>query len=308
MNNLMPFQKMATFCGIDTNYQSLKPFGVLGIPADGATTNRSGARLGPAAIRQASLMLTDGVHEKYSHDLINYAVDLGNLALPTGDTNKMLSQLEVYLSALAPSNYHYVALGGDHSITLGLLRNIYKKYGSVGVVHFDAHCDTWSDHFGEKYGHGTWLRNAIDEKLVDPSMSISIGVRSPADLESKNFLSNAGGKTINSRQAMSYSPVQMANIIINKTMSIYGTMKPTYLSLDIDCLDPAYAPGTGTPEIGGLSTIWLSELLDNLYNINWIGMDCVEVAPAYDHSEITSLAAATFCWQYLSLNIDKILK
>jgi agmatinase len=138
--------------------------------------------------------------------------------------------------------------------------------------------------------------NAIQENLISPNNTISIGIRSPADKISREFLSVNGGKTISATRALKWSPLSMHEII----KSTVGT-NPVYLSLDIDCLDPAYAPGTGTPEIGGLSTVWLRELLDLCNDINFIGMDCVEVAPPYDHSEITSLAAATFCWQYLSM-------
>ena len=168
-------------------------------------------------------------------------------------------------------------------------------------MHFDAHCDTWPNHFDELHGHGTWMFDVIDENVIDASNVISIGIRSPADTTARNFLAVNGGTTISARQATKYDPAVMASIIKTKVSNL-----PTYLSLDIDCLDPAYAPGTGTPEIGGLSTMWLSEVIDELQHINWIGMDCVEVNPAYDQSQITSLAAATFVWQYLSMNIARI--
>jgi len=298
---LMPFQQMSTFCGVGSDLLLHRPFGIIGLPVDGATTNRGGARHGPNAIRQASLMLTDGVHAAYPHDLKKYVNDFGNMALPSGNTVAMLDYIVTHLDPLI-SNRHLVSLGGDHSITLGILRSLYKKYGPIGVIHFDAHCDTWTDHFGEKYGHGTWMYNAIEEGLVDPTLTTSIGVRSPSDAISRTYLKSKGGKTLSARDAMATHPIQLINQLN------LNHKKPMYLSLDIDCLDPAYAPGTGTPEIGGLSTMWLSTFLDNLQELNWIGMDCVEVAPAYDHSEITSLAAATFCWQYLSMNIDKMSK
>ena len=291
-----PFQLMPTFCGVG---QDTKPIGIIGAPIDCATTFRSGARMGPNAIRQASLMLTDGTHPKYSVRLSDYAQDLGNMSLPTGNTHIMLAAIECHI--LDHSDKHLITLGGDHSITLGILRALYKKHKDIAVVHFDAHCDTWFDHFGEPHGHGTWLYNAIERKLIQPKNTISIGIRSPSDEISRNYLEKSGGTTVTASRAMKWSPAAMAEIIKTKVQD-----KPAYLSFDIDCLDPAFAPGTGTPEIGGLTTSWVRELLDLLDDIHWIGMDCVEVSPPYDHSEITALAAATFCWQYASMIANKI--
>lgn len=288
---MLPFQNFPTFCNVTTD---LKRFAVVGAPTDGATTFRSGARMGPNAVRQASLMLVDGVHELYPVNLVEHVCDVGNIALATGNTLKMIDQV---VGAMDRLKYmHCVTLGGDHSITLGILKSLAHRHQNIAVLHFDAHCDTWNNHFGEMIGHGTWLYNAITESLISPKNTISIGIRSPADLESRNFLSNHGGKTISAARAMKWSPAAMHDII----KSTVGD-NPVYLSLDIDCLDPAYAPGTGTPEIGGLTTAWMRELIDLCNDINFIGMDCVEVSPPYDHSEITSLAAATFCWQYLSM-------
>lgn len=291
-----PFQLMSTFCGV--GYDS-KPIGIIGAPVDCATTFRSGARMGPNSIRNASLMLTDGTHPKYSVKLGDYVQDLGNMSLPTGNTHVMLAAVECHI--LDHGDKHLITLGGDHSITLGILRALYKKHRDIAVVHFDAHCDTWSDHFGQPYGHGTWLYNAIESKLIHSKNTISIGIRSPSDETARNYLENSGGTTVTANRAMKWSPLAMAEIIKTKVQD-----KPAYLSFDIDCLDPAFAPGTGTPEIGGLTTSWVRELLDLLDDINWIGMDCVEVSPPYDHSEITALAAATFCWQYASMIANKI--
>jgi agmatinase len=167
------------------------------------------------------------------------------------------------------------------------------------VLHFDAHCDTWADHFGETHGHGTWLRNAIEEQLVDPTQVLSVGLRSPVDTATRCWLTEQGGINWSARTAANLSPVQMSRSIQN----ILHKQMPVYLTLDIDCLDPAHAPGTGTPEIGGLTTMWLTEVLDLVFQskMNWVGMDVVEVSPAHDHSQITALAAATFVWQYLSM-------
>ena len=272
---------------------------MVGAPVDGATTFRSGARMGPTAIRNASLMLTDGVNDRYPVDLRHHVGDAGDVALPAGYTSEMLDELTQ--ASLLLSDRHVVTLGGDHSITYGILNAHWHRFGDrhLALVHFDAHCDTWDGHFGMRDGHGTWLRRAIEDDLVNPAHCISIGVRSPADQVARMFLDSNGGTTISARAAMGYPPSVMSAVIKSKVQD-----RPCYLSLDIDCLDPAYAPGTGTPEIGGLTSMWLMEVLENLSDVNWIGMDCVEVAPAYDHSEITALAAATFCWQYLSMNVQ----
>ena len=294
----LPFQQTRNFCGVKS--YTTEPFVVLGAPTDCATTFRSGARMGPSAVRDASLMLTDGTHETYPVELRDFVGDAGDMALPSGNIEAALE--EIYSSAFSFRNHHLATIGGDHSITLGLLRALYaSRKEKIAVLHLDAHCDTWFDHFGQKYGHGTWMFNAVEEGLIDPKHTVSIGIRSPSDQISREYLSANGGTTISAKKAMMHNPYMMRDIIAAKIGD-----RPCYLSLDIDCLDPAYAPGTGTPEIAGLSTMWVSSLIDLLQDINWVGMDVVEVAPAYDHSQITALAAATFVWQYLSMNLHKI--
>lgn len=255
--------------------------------------------MAPASIREASLMLTDGVHDTFPVDLRKHCFDLGDAALTNGNTLKMLEQVENVITNVLGWEKHPVSLGGDHSITLGILRAMHKRYGKLAVVHFDAHCDTWSSNFDEPIGHGTWLFNAINEGLVDPRKVISIGIRSPADHSARNFLDKHGGTTFTARYAHS----NMDAVVSNVTHLVGDA--PCYLTFDIDSLDPAHAPGTGTPEIGGLTTMWVLECLEKLSDLDWVGMDCVEVSPPYDHSGITSLAAATLCWVYLSMVVYK---
>ena len=289
----MPFQNSRTFMGVPVQHQ--QPITVVGAPTDSAVSYRSGTRFGPSSIRDASLMLTDGVHEKFPVDISQFCGDAGDIPIIGGDIQKALATIEQEYDGLCRNSY-VVCLGGDHSISLAILRALTAKTGPVAVVHFDAHCDTWPDHFGQPYGHGTWLRDCIEESLVDPRHVCSIGIRSPADQETRHYLSGKGGTTISARESMKLDPFWMAQSIRH----VVGKTLPVYLSLDIDSLDPSFAPGTGTPEIGGLSTMWLSELLDQLGDLRWCGMDVVEVAPAYDHSDITALAAATFVWQHVS--------
>jgi agmatinase len=296
----MPFQMNRNFCGVSPFED--QPLAVVGIPFDGATSFRSGARMAPAAIRDASLMLTDGCHELWPVSLNDAVGDAGDWPIPNSDSQAAVTEIERCHRHLVQQGCHLVCLGGDHLVTLGILRSLYQQHGPMAVIHFDAHCDTWADHFGEPLGHGTWLRNAVEEGLVHAPNSISIGLRSPVDACTRAWFADQKGLSISARNAMN-TPV---NIMSDMISCQVGRDLPIYVSLDIDCLDPSFAPGTGTPEIGGLTTAWLSHLLDLLFaNANlqrrWTGMDIVEVAPSYDHSSITALAAATFAWQYLSM-------
>ena len=192
--------------------------------------------------------------------------------------------------------------GGDHSITLPLLRAYRAQLGRpLALVHFDAHCDTWPDHSGEPSGHGTWLREAIDEDLLDPRLTVQFGIRSPAERETREYVRERGGLIYTGRDLRGLTSAEQLRKICATVRTRFASAAdtPVYLSLDIDCLDPAYAPGTGTPEPGGLATVQVMTLLEELHDMNWVGMDLCEVAPAYDHAEITSNAAATLVWTYL---------
>jgi agmatinase len=274
---------------------------IAGIGWDGATTNRPGARLGPFAIRRASHMLGDAWHPLFHVTPSASIADVGDLALPNTSLPAMRHVLERAAAALI-ARHHVVWLGGDHSITLSLLRAYRAKHGRpLALVHFDAHCDTWPDHAGEPSGHGTWLREAVAEGVVDPRLTVQFGIRSPAERETGDYIRERGGLTYTGRGLRGLaSPEQLSGICSTVKQRLHaagGT--PVYLSLDIDCLDPAYAPGTGTPEPGGLSTAQVMTLLEELVDLPWIGMDVCEVAPPYDHAELTSNAAATLVWTYL---------
>jgi agmatinase len=213
----------------------------------------------------------------------------------------MRAALQPQASALI-SRHHMVWLGGDHSITLPLLRAYRAQHGRpLALIHFDAHCDTWPDHSGEPSGHGTWLREAIDEGLVDPALTVQFGIRSPAHRDVREYVSVRGGLIYTGRDLRGLaSPAQLREIcsVVRERLTSRAGI-PVYLSLDIDCLDPAFAPGTGTPEPGGLATVQVMTLLEELHGLPWIGMDLCEVAPAYDQAELTSNAAATLVWTYL---------
>jgi agmatinase len=203
------------------------------------------------------------------------------------------------------ASHHCVFLGGDHSVTLSLLRAARARYGQLALVHFDAHCDTWTDHFGEPSGHGTWTYEALQEGLVHPHQTVQIGLRSSGERAARKYVRDQGGLIYTARDLRGKDGAGLTDVV--KTIHERIGNQPCYLTLDIDCLDPAFAPGTGTPEPGGMTSSQVLTLLEGLSPLSWIGMDCVEVAPAYDHAELTSNAAATFVWTYLAGQVAKQL-
>ncbi len=283
------------------------PFGLAGLTFDGAVSNRPGARFGPQAIRLASQMLCDAIHPHFDTTPIALLSDAGDLLLPNTGIEAMRAALMPQALALL-RRHHMVWLGGDHSVTLPLLRALNQVHdGPVALLHFDAHCDTWSSHFGEPSGHGTWVYEALQEGLLLPRAAVQIGIRSSGERAAREYVNQAGGRVFTARALRGLeSPAQLAPVLdeIRARMAAAGH-PPLYLTLDIDCLDPAFAPGTGTPEPGGLSSNQVLSIIEELADLNWCGMDCVEVAPPYDHAQLTSHAASTFVWTYLCGQIAK---
>lgn len=279
-------------------------FAVCGVPYDGVVTNRPGARFGPQAIRASSLMLCDAIHPVFDVSPIDHVGDALDMVLPNASPLPVVREAIERQATLLMDRHHCVFLGGDHSVTLSLLRVAKARFGqALGLVHFDAHCDTWSDHFGEPSGHGTWTYEAIQEGLVSPAHTVQIGIRSSGERAAREYVADQGGEIFTARALRGRDGAGLASVV----SSIRQRMgdRPCYLTLDIDCLDPAFAPGTGTPEPGGMTSSQVLTLLEELQPMNWVGMDCVEVAPAYDHAELTSNAAATFVWTYLSGEVAK---
>jgi agmatinase len=267
---------------------------VAGIPLDLGTTNRAGARDGPRAIRQASRMLVDGAHPTRWIDPATLSLaDVGDFGIALGDIQATLALIEQQAACIP----HLIALGGEHGITLALLRACAKRHGApLGLVQFDAHVDTWPDSFGQAYGHGSVFFHAINEGLVDPRRMIQLGIRSPVQREVWDWTITQGVRVVSAQDVHASSP----NVVAAAVHETIGDA-PVYLSFDIDALDPAFAPGTGTPEIGGLASWQAQAILRGLAGLRFVGMDVVEVAPAYDVAEITALAAATVAWEYLAL-------
>ncbi|RFO98749.1 agmatinase [Rhodoferax lacus] len=280
-----------------------QPFAVCGVPFDGAVTNRPGARFGPQEIRRASLMLCDGIHPVFDVSPLEHLGDAGDMRLPNASPlTEVRAHIEQQAAALM-ARHHCVFIGGDHSVTLPLLRALKARHGPVALIHFDAHCDTWSSHFDEPSGHGTWTYEAIQEGLVERSRTVQIGLRSSGERAAREYVQDQGGLIYTARSLRGQDGLGLGPVIEQIKARIGDT--PCYLTLDIDCLDPAYAPGTGTPEPGGMSSSQVMTFLEELAPLNFVGMDCVEVAPAYDHAELTSNAAAQFIWTYLCGQIAK---
>jgi agmatinase len=285
-----PYEGFATFLKSPIGDLSRR-IGVFGIPYDGSNSFRPGTRFGPKAIREASMMLTDGAHPILGVDPVPYVTDLGDISVSNIDVQKSLNTIvesvcnhPMFLLDTAKLMF----MGGDHTISLALLEAYSRKYKDITLLHFDAHCDTWADHFGDPIGHGTWVRNVVERGFVKAENVIQIGVRSPVDPVTREWLRNRGGTVVSARDALSRGGDSLARKLSEK--------QNIYLSFDIDALDPAYAPGTGTPEIAGLNPHFVLNFLDRLTGDQFIGMDLVEVSPPYDPTGTTALTAATLLW------------
>ncbi len=285
------FATLPGFLGI-TRRDAEGAIAVAGVPLDLGVTNRAGTRDGPSAIRRASRMLVDGAHPATRVDPAALPIaDVGDFAIALGDLPASLARIEEQ----AAGYEHLVALGGEHGITLPLLRALSRRLGGeLALVHFDAHLDTWQESFGQRFSHGQPFFHAIEEGLVDPKRMIQIGIRSPVDAETMDRTRGLGVTILSALDVHEGGPAAVAA----KVREVVGAV-PAYLSFDIDALDPAFAPGTGTPEVGGLASWQMQAILRRLGSLDWRGMDVVEVAPAYDVAEITALAAATVAWEYL---------
>jgi agmatinase len=272
---------------------------VVGVPFDSGVSYRSGTRFGPRKIRESSLPLW-GYNEVMGITPTNVLniIDYGDVEIVPVDIRATMTSIHSEVAALVEQGVSVVALGGDHSISLPLLRAHAGKYGPLAVVHFDSHPDTWDQEYdGFPFSHGTPFIRAIEEGLIDTSAYLQIGIRGPTS--GKNDLQQArqlGAQIIKIGQAFEMG----IPAVIREIRTKMGT-RPVYVSLDIDALDPAYAPGTGTPEVGGFTSFQMLQLVRGLEGLNLVGFDLVEVSPPYDHSEITSILAANLVFEYLSL-------
>ncbi len=273
---------------------------IIGVPFDAGTSYRPGARFGPQSVRQASRQLRTNYHPNYDVEpfKVQQVADAGDIACNPFDIDEAIKQIEKGSTELLQKVGSIVTIGGDHTIALPLLRSINKKVGGpVALVHFDAHLDTWDTYFGAPYTHGTPFRRAREEKLFLDDASMHIGIRGP--LYSTNDLKNdreLGFKTIHCDEFQTNTIDQ----IVKRIKERIGN-NPLYISIDIDVLDPAHAPGTGTPEVAGMTTREILNVLRGLAGSQLVSADVVEVAPAYDHAELTSTAAATIVYELINI-------
>ena len=273
---------------------------IIGVPFDAGTSYRPGARFGPQSVRQASRQLRTNYHPNYDVEpfKVQQVADAGDIACNPFDIDEAIKQIEKGSTELLQKVGSIVTIGGDHTIALPLLRSINKKVGGpVALVHFDAHLDTWDTYFGAPYTHGTPFRRARDVKLFLDDASMHFGIRGP--LYSTNDLKNdreLGFKTIHCDEFQTNTIDQ----IVKRIKDRIGN-NPLYISIDIDVLDPAHAPGTGTPEVAGMTTREILNVLRGLAGSQLVSADVVEVAPAYDHAELTSTAAATIVYELINI-------
>ncbi|MGD2170657.1 MAG: agmatinase [Gammaproteobacteria bacterium] len=290
----------STFCRLpELRDLSRCDVAVLGIPFDAGTSYRPGARFGPQAIRQASRHLRTNFHPAYDTEPFRtlQVADAGDVACNPFNIEEAIAQIEAAADEVFERAPALVSLGGDHTIAVPLLRSVNKVAGQVALVHFDAHLDTWDTYFGAPYTHGTPFRRAAEEGLFDDDASMHVGIRGP--LYSADDLARdaeLGFKVVHCDELETHG----VDHVIERIRERIGN-RPLYLSIDIDVLDPSHAPGTGTPEIAGLSSRELLHIIRGLQGANLVAADIVEVSPAYDHAELTSLAAATVAFEMINL-------
>ncbi len=267
---------------------------VWGIPFDTATTNRPGARFGPQAIRRASAILDGDPQYPFGLDPFETlaVIDYGDGAFDFGKPMEIAAAIERQATAIVGRNVQLLTLGGDHFITYPLLKAHAERYGRLALVQFDAHQDTWPDD-GTRISHGTFVARAVAEGLIDPASSIQVGIRTQAP-------DDCGIAIVTAGEVDALGAAGVAARIKEQVGSANA-----YLTFDIDCLDPAFAPGTGTPVAGGLTSREAITILRDLGSVDFVGADVVEVSPPYDHADVTALAGATVAMMYLGLLAER---
>lgn len=277
---------------IDADYD----VGIMGVPYDGAVSYRPGARFSPSRVREMS-SLGRTYHwsrdDQWSERL--KVADLGDCSVVPIDLETTYNKIEKEVAAVLENNKKLLLVGGDHSTTLPILRSFYKKHGGLRLIHFDAHLDTYPAAWGCEYHHGAFLRHAINENLVDEVYQF--GIRGP--LASKEDLDFVNQHSIHVYTMDDIREKHLSDFL--KTLPKWNDNKPTYISFDVDCLDPAYAPGTGTPVPGGLTTYEVQRILRELKINHFVGGDVVEISPPFDTSDITSLVGVDVLFEYLCM-------
>jgi len=270
---------------------------VLGVPFDTGVSYRPGARFGPSHIRESSRLLRPyNPAQDVKPFAVQQVVDGGDIAVNPFDIAEALATVQSHAAKVLAEGAKLLTLGGDHTIALPLLRAMAEKHGPLAVVHFDAHLDTWDSYFGADYTHGTPFRRASEEGLLDRDACMHIGIRGP--LYTANDLVEDGDLGFQIVHATEIDTLGVAGVI-ERMLARVGD-RPVYVSIDIDVLDPAFAPGTGTPEAGGFTSRELLAIIRAFSSTNLVGADIVEVAPAYDHAQVTGIAAAHVAYELIS--------
>jgi agmatinase len=271
---------------------------VAGVPFDSGVSYRPGARFGPTHVRESSRLLRPyNPAMDVSPFEVAQVADAGDIAVNPFNIHEAIETIEAAAVELTADGTRLVTIGGDHTIALPLLRAAAHRHGPVALVHFDAHLDTWDTYFGAEYTHGTPFRRAVEEGIVDTEALSHVGTRGPL----------YGKKDLEDDRRFGFGIVTSSDVYYQGVVEIIDKLRqrlgdrPVYVSIDIDVLDPAHAPGTGTPEAGGITSRELLEILRGFRGLNLIGADVVEVAPAYDHAEITGVAAAHVAYDLVSL-------
>jgi agmatinase len=271
---------------------------IVGVPFDSGVSYRPGARFGPGHVRASSKLL-----RPYNPALAvepfaaQQVADAGDLGVNPFDLTEAIGTIDTAITGLRADGARVLTIGGDHTIALPILRSVVRDHGPVAVLHFDAHLDTWDTYFGAPYTHGTPFRRASEEGLIDLERSLHMGIRGPL----------YGAQDLEDDAVLGFQVVRSDDYEVDGVSGAVDRMRrrlgdgPVYVSVDIDVLDPAFAPGTGTPEAGGLTSRELLNTLRGLVGIDVVGCDIVEVAPAYDHAEITGIAAAHVAYELLSV-------
>ena len=298
-------QESPRFCGVKTfmrlpyvKTEDNIDFAIVGVPFDTGGTFAVGTRFGPEAVRSMSSLLRP-YNPGLGIDIFHYCsgVDYGDLAVNPGYIEDSYQLIEEQLAPLLNKDVIPILIGGDHSVSLPHLRAMANRYGKVSLIHFDSHGDTWDSYFEKKYSHGTMFRRAVEEGIVDPHKSIQIGMRgslyAPDDIKDAEEL---GYKVITTQTLKTMSAVELGEVVKRRVGN-----QPVFVTFDVDFLDPVFAPGTGTPEIGGFSTFEAQQFVRQLTGLNIKGFDVVEVLPDRDPARVTSLAAANICYEFASL-------
>jgi len=271
---------------------------VLGVPFDSGVSYRPGARFGPAALREGSRLLRP-YHPELDVSPFEsvQVVDAGDVGVNPFDIPAAVDEVAAAAEGLRSAGARVVAIGGDHTVALPLLRAAAGVHGPVALVHFDAHLDTWQAYFGQRYTHGTPFRRAVEEGLLDTEAVCHVGTRGPL----------YGRRDLDEDRRLGFGVVTAGDVLRRGVGEVVAALRervgsrPLYVSVDVDVLDPAHAPGTGTPEAGGLTSRELLEIVRGLRGCRLVGGDVVELAPAYDHAEITAIAAAHVAYDLVAL-------